>query len=64
MMANGINMGEWTEDGETVITMGAAWEEPGGDWPGTLQGYMDDVRFFQNVLPEDAILTIYEGGAP
>jgi hypothetical protein len=58
------DFGEWRDDGEMVITMGAAWEEPGADWPGTLQGNMDDVKFFQSVLSEEAIVSIYEAGAP
>jgi hypothetical protein len=58
------DFGEWRDDGDYVITMGAAWEEPGAGWPGTLQGYMDDVMFFQNVLSEEAIFSIYEAGAP
>jgi hypothetical protein len=52
-----------TEDDETVITMGSAWEESGAGWPGTLQGYLDDVRFFQSFLSEDAIFAIFEEGA-
>jgi hypothetical protein len=58
------DMGEWIDDGDFVITMGSAWEEPGSDWPGTLQGYMDDVRFYQSILSEEAIFAIYEESVP
>jgi PKD repeat protein len=58
-------VGEWSDDTDFQITMGAAWEEPPDEWwPFNYQGYMDDVRFFQRALPASAINTIYEENAP
>ena len=54
------DLGEWRDDGDFVITMGAAWEAPGEGWPGTLQGHLDDVRFYPEVLSEEDIIAIYE----
>ncbi|MGB5895015.1 MAG: LamG-like jellyroll fold domain-containing protein, partial [Ignavibacteriaceae bacterium] len=36
-----VELGEWSDDDETVVTLGAASEE-GGEWPGTFNGTMDD----------------------
>lgn len=55
------DLGDWRDDGDFVITMGAAWEAPGEGWPGTLQGNLDDVRFYPEVLSEEDIIAIYEG---
>jgi beta-galactosidase len=52
------DFGSWTDDGSGVVTMGSAWEEDGSDWPGTYQGLMDDVRFYQKALTADEIAAI------
>jgi hypothetical protein len=54
--------GEWSDDEGTVVTIGAAMEEEGSDWPGTFQGTMDDVRFYPDALSEEDIIAIFEGG--
>ena len=51
---------EWSTDEGTIVTIGAAWEEEGGDWPGTFQGMMDDIRFYQYALSEEEIIGIFE----
>jgi hypothetical protein len=55
---------EWRDDEDRVLTMGAGWEEPESDWPGALQGLIDDVRFYPVVLAEDDLVDIYEEFAP
>jgi hypothetical protein len=50
----------WPDDGDRVFTMGAAWEAPGEEWPGTLQGNMDDVAFYPFWLGEEDIFAIFE----
>jgi PKD repeat protein len=58
-------LGEWSDDTDFQITMGAAWEEPPDEWwPGNFQGYMDDVRFFQRAIPASSINAIYEENKP
>ena len=52
------DFGDWTDDGDGVVTIGSAWEEDGSDWPGTYQGLMDDVRFYQKALTADEIAVI------
>jgi len=53
-------VGEWSDDTDFQITMGASWEEPGAEWwPFNYQGYLDDVRFFQRAISNDAIIAIY-----
>lgn len=52
------DFGDWTDDGDGVVTMGSAWEEDGSDWPGTYQGLMDDVRFYQKALTADEVAAI------
>ena len=50
---------EWSDDEDTIITIGAAAEEPGADWPGIYQGLIDDVRFYQEALDAAAIADIF-----
>jgi Concanavalin A-like lectin/glucanases superfamily len=52
------DFGDWTDDGDGGVTIGSAWEEDGSDWPGTYQGLMDDVRFYQKALTADEIAAI------
>jgi hypothetical protein len=56
-----VEFGEWSDDDETVVTLGAA-SEYGDAWPGTFNGTMDDVRFYPDALSEEEIIAIYEGG--
>jgi PKD repeat protein len=57
-------LGEWSDDTDFQITMGAAWEEPPDEWwPGNYQGYLDDVRFFQSALSASMIQAIYNENA-
>lgn len=51
------DFGDWTDDAG-VVTIGSAWEEDNGDWPGTYQGLMDDLRFYQKALTADEIAAI------
>jgi hypothetical protein len=48
---------EWSDDAETVITMGGASEE-GDVWPGSYTGLMDDVRLYPRALIPDEILRV------
>ena len=49
---------DWTPDDGTTVTIGAAWEEEGAEWPGTFQGSMDDLRFYPTALSADEIASI------
>jgi Concanavalin A-like lectin/glucanases superfamily len=51
---------DWSSDEGTVVTIGAAWEEEGSDWPGTFQGLMDDVTFYDSALSAEEIAAIFE----
>lgn len=57
--AGGDAYDEWSSDEGTVVTIGAAWEEEGSDWPGTFQGLMDDVTFYDSALSADQIAAIF-----
>jgi hypothetical protein len=43
-----------------VLTIGSAWEEEGSDFPGTFQGNIDDLRFYQKILTADEVKAIYD----
>jgi len=49
---------DWSSDEGMISTIGAAFEEAGGDWPGNFQGLMDDLRFYQSALSPDEIAAI------
>ncbi len=49
---------EWSVDDDTAVTIGAAAEEEGGDWPGIFQGILDDIIFFDVALSADDIADI------
>jgi hypothetical protein len=51
---------DWTEDNGTVLTIGSAWEEEGTDFPGTFQGNIDDLRFYQKTLTADEVKAIFD----
>jgi hypothetical protein len=59
------DIGDWGDDTDFVIVMGAGWESPaeGEWWPGNFQGYLDDVRFFQSALTASMIQAIYDENA-
>jgi hypothetical protein len=52
--------GEWSDDEGTMVTIGAAAEEEGSDWPGIFQGSLDDIRYYETVLSEEEIVAIFE----
>lgn len=53
---------DWSDDEGTVVTIGGAQEEPGGDWPGIFQGLMDDVTFYPTALSAEEIAALASGG--
>jgi len=50
----------WSEDGDRMFTIGAAWEGSGEDWPGAIEGNIDDVAFYPYWLDEEDIVAIFE----
>jgi hypothetical protein len=52
--------GEWSDYEGTMVTIGAAAEEEGSDWPGIFQGSLDDIRYYETVLSEEEIVAIFE----
>jgi hypothetical protein len=53
---------EWSEDDNTIVTIGSAFDGPGANWPGNFNGLMDDMIFFQKALSEKDIAEFYNGG--
>jgi hypothetical protein len=55
--------GEWADDLEdAMFTIGAAWEVAGigEEWPGAMEGNIDDVAFYPYWLDEEDIVAIFE----
>jgi hypothetical protein len=55
------DIGDWGDDTDFEIVMGAGWEDPAGGewWPGNYQGYMDEVQFYQEALSDQDMIGLY-----